>query len=119
MVIGEYLAKIFMKVLEDFKIENKLFCITTDNAANMGKMMDHLEHDYLNTSGFQKEKNWISCLSHMLNLSVQAMLKNGLKSEAPGDSQNVFGISEELENNDSNIIENPINKLRRGIIKIR
>ena len=66
---GEYLAEVFMQVLRDFKIESKLFCITTDNGSNMGKMMTEISK--LISMRFDKQENWISCIGHVINLSCQ------------------------------------------------
>ena len=39
---GKYLAAHIFKILRDFNIHTKLFCITTDNASNNDKMMKEL-----------------------------------------------------------------------------
>lgn len=118
--LGKYLADVFSRVLKDYRIEEKLFCITTDNASNMGKMMEYLEVTYAGVSaGFKKDHHWIACLSHVLNLSVQAMLTTGLKSNAPLGSDNIYDMNDRLANDTNYINENPINKLRKGIIKIK
>jgi hypothetical protein len=60
-----------------------LFCITTDNASNNGKMMKrigrHLKDQGLN---WKPAEHHVACLNHVINLAVQAFLKS-IKGLAP------------------------------------
>lgn len=75
---GPRLAKSIFETLEEFKIAEKLFCITTDNASNNKKAMKCL------SKLLQKRKKiiwkWkeyhISYLNHIIDLAVQAFLKS-------------------------------------------
>ena len=73
---GEHLSEEVMKVLIDFGLAEKLFCITSDNAGNMNKLMLCLSKA-LQAHGVEwdADKCHISCLNHVLNLAVQAFLK--------------------------------------------
>lgn len=108
-----------MGVLRDFGIEEKLLCITTDNAANMGTMCKEIEVDIRNVSGFKASENWIPCFAHVMQLVANDIIKTGLKSEAAVHSE-VYQVDESLNWNTETIkASNPLNKLRRGIIKIK
>jgi len=75
------LAEIVLKVLDEFGIAEKLYCITSDNAGNnltMAKELDRL----LGERGIEwdHEKHHIPCLSHVINIAVQKFLK-AIKSD--------------------------------------
>jgi len=80
---GELLAQEVLDALNDFDLAEKLFCITTDNASNNGKLMKCLRK-LLRRQGIKwsAQKNHISCMNHVLNLAVQAFLKK-IKALAP------------------------------------
>ena len=67
-----------VKILETFKIKNKLFAITTDNAFNNIIMCTHLklilhgEHEI----DWDNAKTTIPCITHVLTLAVKALLKS-------------------------------------------
>jgi hypothetical protein len=73
---GERLSKEVLDILIEFDLCTKLFCITSDNAGNMGKLMKCLSKR-LATRGviWNAKENHISCLNHVLNLAIQAFLK--------------------------------------------
>jgi len=73
---GEHLSQEVMKVLIDFSLVEKLFCITSDNARNIKKLMVCLSKA-VRFYGVEWDANkcHISCLNHVLNLAVQAFLK--------------------------------------------
>jgi hypothetical protein len=73
---GKRLSKEVLDILIEFDLAEKLFCITTDNAGNMGKLMKCLSKR-LRKQGinWDASENHISCLNHVLNLAVQAFLK--------------------------------------------
>ena len=73
---GEHLSKYVLDVLIEFNLCEKLFCITSDNAGNMSKLMKFLSKR-LRKRGviWSAEENYISCLNHVINLAVQDFLK--------------------------------------------
>jgi len=75
---GINLSEHIHEVLFKYDICEKLFCITTDNASNNDTTCEELS-DRLYEShsiNWNWEENHIGCLAHVLNLSVQAFLKN-------------------------------------------
>jgi hypothetical protein len=79
---GEKLAPVILKVLEDFGIENKLFCLTTDSAGNNGTMARALSC-LLRNRGiiWDYEQRHIPCLTHVIHNNVNALMK-GIKGAA-------------------------------------
>ena len=73
---GERLSKYVLDVLVEFNLCEKLFCITSDNAGNMNKLMK-FPSKRLRKRGviWSAEENYISCLNHVINLAVQDFLK--------------------------------------------
>jgi hypothetical protein len=124
---GEHMADLFIGVMKDYGLMDKISTITCDNASNnycMGKRLEELGASiYCNSflNDFKKVKSIVPCLNHVLNLSIQELLKNGLLSEAKQD-QPIYELLKSVEKDlkdKPSIPENPINKLRHGIIKIR
>jgi hypothetical protein len=124
---GEHMGDLFIGVIKDYGLMDKISTITCDNASNnyyMGKRLEELGASmYCNSSlnDFKKVKSIVPCLNHVLNLSIQELLKNVLLSEAKQD-QPIYELLESVEKDlkdKPSISENPINKLRHGIIKIR
>lgn len=80
---GANLAQLFMSVLDDFGIADKLFTITSDNASNMVAMAREIENICRSRSKkpgsrvahFRKNLHHILCLGHILNLAAQALIK--------------------------------------------
>ena len=73
---GERLSKYLLDVLIEFDLCEKLFCITSDNAGNMRKLMKFLSKR-LRQLGvkWNAKENYINCMNHVLNLAVQVFLK--------------------------------------------
>lgn len=69
---GKNIAHHVLRALKQFGIENKLFCITADNASNnytMGvELSRYLPH-------FNPDKHLLGCVGHVVNLAAQAGLK--------------------------------------------
>ena len=91
----------------EFDLTKKLYCITTDNAGNMGKLMRCLSKR-LRKRGvkWDARKNHIGCLNHVLNLAVQEFLKKikALPSkyiEMPDLKDKEEDIEDENEDRDS------------------
>jgi len=75
---GDYLANIVIRVLEEFDIAEKLFCITSDNAGNNGTLVRALEdllmerHDIY----WDHQKHYIRCIAHIINILVDHFFRN-------------------------------------------
>lgn len=82
---GNKLAAEIFETLDAYSIAEKLFCITTDNAANNIKAMKKLSILLRENKGYQWdwEENHVSCLNHVINIGVDAFLKKikGLSSK--------------------------------------
>jgi hypothetical protein len=70
--IGENLANYVLNVLRSFGIEEKLFCVTADNASNNYTMAKCLE---ISLAQFQADQNLLGCIGHVINLAAKATLK--------------------------------------------
>ena len=81
--IGETLAEHVFKVLSDYNIHTRLFCIIFNNVLNNGTMIERLtiilrEHDVI----WDDSSHHIACLAYILNLAIKKFLSI-LKIEAP------------------------------------
>ena len=96
------MATVVHNVLEHFKITNRLFCITTNNASNNGVMRRELE-DIL--GGLERESSQnsdatkIPCMAHVLQLVVKAIL-NAFKVDMEEEAINSINI---LANDDASV----------------
>lgn len=93
---GEALGDEVLEILKQFEIAEKLFCITTDNASNNGRMMKHISRrlkDEFNIM-WDGSEHHIACMNHIINLAVQDFLK-GIKSLAPDDDDEEKGNEED------------------------
>jgi len=72
------LAEHIHEVLFKYDICEKLFCITTDNAANHDTTCEELSDSLYewHSIDWNWEENHIGCLAHVLNLAVCSFLKN-------------------------------------------
>ncbi|KAI9243173.1 hypothetical protein BDA99DRAFT_597502 [Phascolomyces articulosus] len=68
-----------VKLLKNFELTKKPFFLTTDNASNMWTMARDLEST-LGEEVFSAANNHIPCISHIINLVVQAAIVGGLKA---------------------------------------
>src|SRR5579862_1488073 len=73
---GQKMAEILFRVLEDFEITSKLFCITTDTTTNNGTLIKSLSEILLEEKGiyWNWKKMHINCLDYVINVAVQAFL---------------------------------------------
>lgn len=71
---GENLADFLFSILSDFHLENKFLAITTDNASNNDSMMTFIGKK-INNSFLENSMRHIRCVSHIINLTVKAFLK--------------------------------------------
>ena len=74
---GVNLARHVHRVLHEYDIHDKLYCITTDNAANNTTMMRFLSHlfDIEDNMKWSGAEHHIPCLAHVINLAVKGFLK--------------------------------------------
>lgn len=93
---GSAMATIVERVCDQFKIKDRLFCITTDNASNNDTMRRELE-DLL--AGYNLE--WspdatkIPCMAHVIQLVVKAIL-SGFKVSR-GELEDIDADDTEIE----------------------
>jgi hypothetical protein len=73
---GELLAPVILKVLNDFGIENKLFCLTTDSASNNGTMCKAMSRLLLAKGIYWDYKQrHIPCMTHIIHNNAKAFMK--------------------------------------------
>jgi len=100
--IEENLAEHVFKVLSDYNIHTRLFCVTFDNASNNETMIEQLiiilrEHSVT----WDDSSHHIACLAHVLNLAIKKFLFT-LKIEAStAEDEWIFKGDEVLNNNES------------------
>jgi len=95
---GEHLFQEVIKVLIDFGLIEKLFCITSDNAGNMKRLMVCLSKALqMHGVDWDASKYHISCLNHVINLAVQAFLKE-LKA-IPSSNADIPDLKEKTDEN--------------------
>jgi hypothetical protein len=72
---GEDLCKTLVATCEEFDILHKLLGVTTDNAANMVKLLGCLE-SICRSRGimFERKEQHVRCLAHVTNLAMRALL---------------------------------------------
>ena len=111
---GENLRKALVGVCDRAGILPKLLCVTSDNASNMDKLFVEFE-DACKDRGivFNKKEQHVRCILHVLNLSVQTLLRE-LKAEALSDGADLDSDAAAQYGQLSCIA-----KLRSVIIKIR
>jgi hypothetical protein len=100
---GESMAEHVVAILTDYKLQDKLFCITTDGARNNDTMAKSLERRLAELNiVWDPETQHINCLDHVINLAVQAFLRE-LKVVQPETE----GEEEEDLDPDSDLKEPP------------
>ena len=92
--------------------------ITADNAANNNTFLKELEYVcHQKEIKFDHKKNNIRCLAHVINLTVQEILKNIKAGDAQEEDELLELVSQEEQEDDVNVEIIP--KLRLLIVKIR
>jgi hypothetical protein len=69
---GVNIASYLLTALEEFSLNDKLFCITGDNASNNRTMTQEIER---HISSFKVDGNLLGCTGHVFNLAAVAGLK--------------------------------------------
>jgi hypothetical protein len=73
---GEDLCEALVAACEQFNILPELLGITTDNAANIDKLLACFEQACLDRGvTFDKKEQHVRCAAHVINLAVQALLR--------------------------------------------
>jgi hypothetical protein len=113
---GAGMAEIVNKCLQEFDIQDRLKCITMDNASNNDTLASHLE-DLLSKSNseiiWDSQMSRIRCFAHIINLAVKAFLK------ALGDEEIILD-TETLESSSyTNTPSSLLKRLRFVIRKLR
>ena len=68
---GENLYEAFAKILNEFKLQNKILAVTLDNSSNNKSLMEYLDKDESNSFSLL---NHVRCFAHVLNLAAQVAL---------------------------------------------
>src|SRR5207253_10751083 len=90
--------------------------ITADNAANNNTFLKELEYVcHQKEIKFDYKKNNIRCLAHVINLTVQEILKNIKAGDAQEEDELLELVSQEEQEDDVNVEIIP--KLRLLIVK--
>lgn len=100
---GWHMADTVFKTLEKFDLTKRLFCITTDNASNNGRMRKDLEAMIESTADWSSEATKIPCMAHVIQLVVKAMLK--AFNIEPGEGLSDTTTSDDLAHDRRNIRE--------------
>jgi len=95
---GIHLAEIVLKVLNEYDIVEKLYCITSDNASNNLTMVKELSRRMDDEHGidWDYEKNHIPCLAHIINIAVDHFLKS-IKADSLSSDQDGNTVSNEYK----------------------
>lgn len=94
---GKDTAKSFFETIEDFQITQKVLGITVDNTRANFRFMKELSY----LIPFDYKNQHFQCYSHILNIAVQAMLKQ-LGLEITSEEDNVEKENEEEIEDDGN-----------------
>jgi hypothetical protein len=111
-ITGDNLATHFVDALTKLDLRGSVFAITTDNAGNMVKMVEKVEEIIRQNdhSRAQPCVHRMFCIGHVLNLTVQEILKAGI-GLGPADQIVDMGIDSSRGK--------PVDKLRQGVVWIR
>lgn len=102
---GCNLAAYFLEILQSYGVEEKLFCVTADNASNNSTLAKELDSKLQN---FLAKQNMLGCVGHVVNLAAKAGLKTLEIDAAEGCSSNKVGS---LNGSKINWITNKITQL--------
>jgi hypothetical protein len=112
---GENLCEALVDVCSRFEILPKLLGVTSDNAANIGKLLVGFEAACKERNvPFNASRQHVRCVLHVLNLAVQALLRE-LKAEAPDND----GADPASDTGTQGSGLSCIARLRSAIVKLR
>jgi len=95
---GENFGNVVTGVCERYKITDKLFAITTDNASNNGTMANYIKEGIVQlTHKVDYEIFHIPCLAHVIQLAVKAFTDE-LKTTTVNDSPEMAITNEVVDN---------------------
>lgn len=90
---GKYMAKVLVKVLQSFNIDDKIHCITRDNASSNSTLFRAFKDYYWANYGTSYTRA-IPCVDHILNLICQDILKY---MKATISAKELFNITADTE----------------------
>jgi len=93
---GEAIKEILMGIILEFAIETKVLALTTDNASSMIAAFGLLAEEMF--SKYQRKIYHVRCGAHVLNLAVQAGLKNISEQARNSGAKKSKNISDAGEN---------------------
>jgi len=86
---GELLAPVILKVLDDYGIAKKLFCLTSDSASNNGTMCRALSRLLLDRGiVWDYKQRHIPCMAHIIHNNVKAFMTAIKAAAADNDDFN-------------------------------
>lgn len=89
---GANLAKYFIEILEKFNINDKIYCVTADNASTNGVMAREIANEI---EEFKNNTNLLGCVAHVINLVACAGLAVFSKKLGETTSVNIDDILED------------------------
>jgi len=110
------MAEELFKILEEFDISDKLFCITTDAAKNNTTLVRNLSKILRERKGIKwnYDEMHINCLDHVINLAVQKFLKTIKVVRSNADEDDEDDGDEEDGGDDEDDEENEIIEEEEG-----
>ncbi|QRV96184.1 hAT family dimerization protein [Ceratobasidium sp. AG-Ba] len=135
---GQNMASAVSSALSELGIEEKVVALVSDIASNNGTLVRHLSTSLKKSSPksrWDRDKAHIRCLSHVIHLAVMSLLR-GLKAVPPSTDIRDFDpsdqhltpedaeafaveVSDETNNNESNITVDSVTGILSAIEKIR
>ena len=74
--ISHNMTQIVDRVLTKYQLQDRLLVITTDNVSNNETLVRSLQNMLKSNDSFKTEHDHLSCLSHVLQLTLKSLLKN-------------------------------------------
>lgn len=118
---GQDIAQMVYDTLKDYRVENRIQGITTDNASANFKFVEHLEV-LIGIDNFNSKDCHFVCFAHVINLAAQEfmnIIKVSAEDNAIVDVDSESEDSDEDVNNSENMLESPVNKIRCLLKKIK
>ncbi len=73
----EMITKIVVDTLKKYKLKNRLFAMTTNNASNNEKMRKNIKNVLRDIKiEWDHEKNHVSCIAHVIQLAINELLES-------------------------------------------
>lgn len=80
---GQNLARLVIEVLLEYKLQTKVFTVTTDAAKSMSTLCEHLYQGLKHYEGneYTYPDNHLFCFTHQLNTITQTIMRKGFASK--------------------------------------